>query len=170
MMIKENLMFSDYDEQEAVTGVSARGKPPKKPARKPSGQKRKFASKLLPKEASRWNLHDMINIVRKLDILESRGPQVKILWLNSFNIVQQFTRRMKLKMKTIRLQSQGKEKFLYALYLLLCFSRDAYSKLVQRRSEYESSGSEAAEISYNAEIKVRMCSLDRWLYEWQYVY
>ena len=53
MMIKEDLMFSDYDEQEAATGVSARGKPPKKPARKPSGQKRKFASKLLPKEASR---------------------------------------------------------------------------------------------------------------------
>lgn len=51
MMIKENLMFSDYDDQD---GVTSRGKPPKKPARKPSGQKRKFASKLLPKEASRW--------------------------------------------------------------------------------------------------------------------
>ena len=42
--------FSDYDENESVT---ARGKPPKKPARKPSGQKRKFASKLLPKETLR---------------------------------------------------------------------------------------------------------------------
>ena len=51
MMIKENVMFSDYDDQDCV---ASRGKPPKKPARKPSCQKRKFASKLLPKEASRW--------------------------------------------------------------------------------------------------------------------
>ena len=41
---------SDYDEHESF---SARGKPPKKPARKPTGQKRKFASKLLPKETLR---------------------------------------------------------------------------------------------------------------------
>ena len=170
MMIKEDLMFSDYDEQEAATGVSARGKPPKKPARKPSGQKRKFASKLLPKEASRWNwdLHDMIDIVKKFDILETRGLQVKTLWLNSFNTVQQFTRWMKLRMKKIRLRSRGEDKFYKASTLLiksfLCFSRDAYSKLVQRRSEYESSGSEAAEISYNAQIKVRMCSSNRWIH------
>ena len=63
MMIKENLMFSDYDDQD---GVTSRGKPPKKPARKPSGQKRKFASKLLPKEASRWSLRKNILEVRFL--------------------------------------------------------------------------------------------------------
>ena len=72
---------------------------------------------------------------------------------------------MKLKMKKIRLRSRGEDKFYKTPTLLiglsLCFSRDAYSKLVQRRSEYESSGSEAAEISYNAQIKVRMCSSNR---------
>ena len=42
-------MFSDYEDP-----LSSRGKPPKKPARKPVGQKRKFASKLVPRHSSRW--------------------------------------------------------------------------------------------------------------------
>ena len=44
----------EYDEQEQST-AKAKGKPPKKPARNQNGQKRRFASKLLPKEISRWS-------------------------------------------------------------------------------------------------------------------
>ena len=47
-------MFSDYEDP-----LSSRGKPPKKPARKPVGQKRKFASKLVPRHSSRWVIVDI---------------------------------------------------------------------------------------------------------------
>ena len=40
-------------------------------------------------------------------------------------------------------------------FCFVCSTRDAYAKLAQRRLEYESSGSEAVEMCYNAQIKVR---------------
>jgi len=108
---------SDYDDQE---GLSARGKPPKKPARKPTGQKRKFASKLLPKDASREQRSS------------SEDSVIKLLQYSP----------------TIHEKNESEdEDDSFAI------SRDAYAKLAQRRSEYESSGSEAVEMCYNAQNK-----------------
>ena len=95
--------------------------------------------------------------------IENRGLQVRTLWLNSCNTVQLFMRRMNQKMKMILLPSLGEGLSTNSkhCWFLLCSARDAYAKLAQRRSEYESSGSEAVEVCYNAQIKVRIISSER---------